>query len=60
MTDRDIMKQALDALEDWADWVDHSPPKTTAAIAALNERLKRQSEREAFDTLPDDYETGDY
>lgn len=39
MTDRDIMQQALDALQDWANWVDHSPPKTTAAITSLNDRL---------------------
>ena len=29
-----INAQLLDALEEWAEWTDHPPPKTVAAIAA--------------------------
>jgi hypothetical protein len=31
----EAMKQALEALEEWASWTDHPPPKTTAAITAI-------------------------
>jgi hypothetical protein len=34
-------QELLEALKEWANWVDHSPPKTTAAITALSERLEQ-------------------
>ena len=62
MTDRNLMRQALDALEESKTTNDTMEfhDRKNKAITDLRERLARQSEREAFDTLPDDYETGDY
>jgi hypothetical protein len=62
MSDRDLLQQALEALEHVIYWDNEKPEwgYAHAAITALRERLAQQQESDAFDTLPDDYETGDY
>lgn len=36
----EAMKQALEALQEWAAWTDHPPPKTTAAITTLRTAIE--------------------
>ena len=37
--ERKVIELALEALEDWANWSDHTPPKTSQAITAIKEAL---------------------
>ena len=39
MTKDEALKLALEALEHWDKWSDHTPPKTTEAITAIKEAL---------------------
>ena len=68
MTDRELLSQALEALERAKNG--HKVKDCASCkeiITALRARLaehdrqqQRRARQTAFDTLPDDYETGDY
>lgn len=55
MTDRELMQQALDALEDVADGAEESH-KTVAAIEALRARLAQPEPEELGEIVPADEE----
>jgi hypothetical protein len=46
----EVMKQALEALEEWATWTDHPPPKTTDTIAALRTAIEQAEKQEPIKT----------